>query len=1213
VIAIRRDLLKLFRVICSISVIVGTVAISIGSVELLAAAKPAFADGPAPCSAGSPPFAQAGFCGTYSGFNTWYGTYGPGFPTAQGFGLCADPPASGGDYPAPNYNYASGNAPAGAAGDWNALGFAFSEGQALGYWTGLPAQFTADQAAASAKILYDSVIWNTLIPAMDPGLTAAYNAFNQWYLQGRGMADSPPQLAVSLVGGGTSFTTSGTDHIHMEFPGTDAPLIGESVLLTITNGTFNTPTGPTSIGVTTDSGGNADVTIFVNGGGTGSMNVTVSSSANVGQPGLGFYHPTAGNLSAQYLAAFPAPTTLSETQYLQGSPQTFLPSGTVSVQKSGNDSAYYSVAGAVFQVLQGSNVVATLTTDSSGATPPSGQLHAAGYTVHESSAPPGYQLSPDQSVTIVALTNTVVDFTGPNEELIIPATLSIAKVDAEGSAPLSGAIFDIQYSSANNGVFDEDLGSCTTTISGQCSPTGNDGTSLLPGNYQITETQAPSGYYLNPNSTMQTLTLTPGEAGTVTFADFTLGSLNLSKTGNDPAYFSVAGAEFSVIGPSPAVTSVGTLIVTSTGTSNTLTGLLPGSYTVTETTPPPGYQAVSPISVTVATGHTATTVNVLDSIQAATLTLYKVDAQTQALLAGAVMEVKYSSANNGVYDQDLGTCSTSGTGQCSPSGNDGTSLLPGNYQITEVTAPAGYSLDPIFTTEILTLTPGQAASATFADHLLVSATFHKIATGNVNTAEVTYAGADVDIYQGAATGPQVATCTTDNSGSCTTSSALVSGSPYCWAEVTAPPGLSSGAGGCFTADNAQSAQPITVTDAGLFVPVSALKVDASSSSTTLPGATLDLYRVDKGVGPNPPQAPTSSPAEVGQSWMGQSVTGSDGIAPFGLQYPGYAYCVVEITAPANYQVNNQESCSGVLSGVAVVPPPIALITVTDSEAAVVLTAHKFNSLMPSTGIAGAVYDLYVQGGAPPSGVTGPIPADAAAETGDTWFERGTSDSQGMLSFTVPSGYGWCLKEVTAPLNYSLDSAMHCTGVVDQSTPQSAATIALPELPATLQLTANKFNSLQPSTVIADATYELLVLGPTPYGYFPPTVPPNAVVPSGDVYWNQGTTDAQGFLSFEVPAGSAWCLHELVAPIGYQTDASFHCSGVLTTDSATTAMTMALPELPVPTPTGTLAFTGGPSIWVVWGAALMILGGTGLLLISRRKRDLENQLIVAEEL
>ncbi|MSX68866.1 MAG: hypothetical protein F2757_08180, partial [Actinobacteria bacterium] len=46
-------------------------------------------DGPALCSSGSPPDGYQGYCATYNGDNTWYGSYGLGFPTDPGWGLCA--------------------------------------------------------------------------------------------------------------------------------------------------------------------------------------------------------------------------------------------------------------------------------------------------------------------------------------------------------------------------------------------------------------------------------------------------------------------------------------------------------------------------------------------------------------------------------------------------------------------------------------------------------------------------------------------------------------------------------------------------------------------------------------------------------------------------------------------------------------------------------------------------------------------------------------------------------------------------------------------------------------------------------------------------------------------------------------------------------------------------------------------------------------------
>jgi hypothetical protein len=214
----------------------------------LHAAPPALADGPAPCSAGPPPFPFAGFCATYAGRNTWYGTYGPGFPTAEGWALCAENAATGGFYPAPGYDYVPSGAPPGAGGDWNALGFAFSEAAAFNDWNGQFGQFTADEFAVGAKLIYDSVVWGTPTGSMDPGVQNAYDTLAYWFNQALGTAPAPLQLTTGLVGGGTSFTTSAVDQVHLSFPGTNAPVVGQPLLMTIANGTFNAPGGPTTIG-----------------------------------------------------------------------------------------------------------------------------------------------------------------------------------------------------------------------------------------------------------------------------------------------------------------------------------------------------------------------------------------------------------------------------------------------------------------------------------------------------------------------------------------------------------------------------------------------------------------------------------------------------------------------------------------------------------------------------------------------------------------------------------------------------------------------------------------------------------------------------------------------------------------------------------------------------------------------------------------------------
>ncbi len=1183
-------------------VFMGTIAALVGGSAIVVTPGAAYADGPVACGPlTQPPFPDEGFCADYNGDNTWYGTYGPGFPTPEGYGLCGEPPASGGGFPVPSYDYILGGAPAGAGGDWNALGFALSQGLAAGWWGGRTGQFTAAQAAAAAKLLYDTVVWGTPTPSMDPGVLAAYDDFDNWFLQARGTAAGPPQMSAGLTSNSGSFTGWATDLVHLEFAGTASPMVGEGVLLSIANGTFNSPNGPTTAGLSTDANGNVLIPIYATN--SAPVSVTIQSASAVGRPGLDFYHASVGNLSAQVLVGFSPSSVLTETQALVsvGSAPPAAAAGTVSVQKAGDDTAYFGLAGAVFDIQQGGSTVAALATDAAGATPVSGPLAVGTYIVHEQVPPVGYQVAPDQTVSVTANANAVVSFTGAEEDHITPASVTLHKVDAQSSGPLVGAVFDVAYSSGNNADFDQDLGTCTTGTDGSCAPAGNDGTMLRPGNYEIREIGAPPGYFLDPTTATQTVSLTPGESGSVTFADFELGSLTLRKSGDDTAYTPVEGAVFSVSGPSPSPAVIGVLTVDAAGQTNTISGLVPGTYTVTETTPPVGYQAVAPVSVAVADGTATTTVDVTDQVIAATVSLRKIDQETNAPLAGAVLDVAYDPDNAGSYPDDLGTCTTAASGDCVPTGNDGAALLPGNYRVTEVTPPPGYALDPAASTKTITLTPAEAGSVSFSDALLVPASFQKTASGNVNAAIMTLAGAQLAVHQDSATGAVVATCTTDATGSCTTAATLLSGGAYCWSEVAPPTGLSGGASGCFTADNAQAAAPIVVDDAGLFVGVAAKKVDAADPSVTLSGAVFDLYRKDGGQGPGTvPTPPADAATEAGETWMARMSTGDNGVTTFPLQFPGFAYCVVEEVAPANFEVNGVPQCTDVLDGSVTVPPVLTFLTFGDNRQTLTLSAHKFNSAVPDTSIAGASYDLYAEGAGPPSTTPPAAPTDAAVETGDTWFARGTSDASGNLTFTVPAGFAWCLLEHSAPPDYLPDDALHCSSTLTTSSPPTATTIALPETVATVYVSAHKYIALQPDTVIAGATYALLVQGALPAGQAPVSTPSGVTVPAGDAYFAQGTTDAQGLLSFAVPSGYAWCLQELVAPAQYQPDPTLHCSSVLTNETTAAAASLALPETPIPGPgPGPLAFTGGPGWWLPLGGMLLIVGGFGLLLMKRK--------------
>ncbi|MGH9086733.1 MAG: MSCRAMM family protein, partial [Acidimicrobiales bacterium] len=906
--------------------------------------------------------------------------------------------------------------------------------------------------------------------------------------------------------------------------------------------------------------------------------------------------------------------TLSFSGEAQQAPQ---PIGTISISKSVPDGAYYGPGGAVFQVENGAGqVLDTLTTNAQGSTPYSSALPASSagipYDIHEVTAPAGYRLAANQTVRVFPNQHSVATYAGATEEPVQSAQLGARKVDAQTGQVVAGAVFAFRFASADNGVYDVDLGQCTTGANGVCQPpTRNAPGGWLPGWYQVTEVHAPPGYWRDPSSTVQHVFVPPGASATasVTFADQLLGSVQLQKSGNDTAYWAVSGARFAVTGPDPATTPVGALVVGPNGTSTVLTGLTPGSYTFTETTAPPGYATIAPFTAVVGAGHATTTVSAADPIQPGTLVVEKTDATTGTPLGGATFDTRFDSHDDGDFDVDLGTCRTDAAGSCAPPPNDGTGFLPGRYRVTEVAPPTGYAMSTPLPSQVVVVAPSATASFSFTDRLLVGASFTKVATGNYDPTQVVLSGAVIDVTAGTAYGgPVVATCTTDDAGRCTTGVALLSGEPYCWLETTAPPGLASGATGCFTASNSLATLPITVSDRGTFVAVAAKKVDAAAPSVTLPGAVLDLYRGDGGHGPPSPTPPGDALAETGQTWVARGTTGATGVVTFPLQFPGYAYCVVEHAAPQNYVTDRAERCTSVLEGVTTSPPATVTVTVPDAEAPVALSARKYNSATPGTGIPRAVYDLYVEGRGPPSGPPSPPPAGAVDEAGSTWWGRGTTSTGGGLHFTVPAGYSWCLREVSAPTNYVLDQALHCTAAVDAAAPTPSVVVALPETTALVEVYAHKFNAARPGTTIPGATYELVGHGGPPPGWSAPPNPLQLPVPAGDWFVGSATTGHDGYASWSVPAGRSWCLHEVSAPAGYRVDTGWHCTSVVTTATQPPGATVALPEVPVPGPvtavatsTPGLAFTGGPGLdEVLGGLGLGIVGG-GLMLATRRRR------------
>jgi hypothetical protein len=399
------------------------------------------------------------------------------------------------------------------------------------------------------------------------------------------------------------------------------------------------------------------------------------------------------------------------------------------------------------------------------------------------------------------------------------------------------------------------------------------------------------------------------------------------------------------------------------------------------------------------------------------------------------------------------------------------------------------------------------------------------------------------------------------------------------AAMTAAPTLTASLIGGATSMATTASVAIEVTAPGLASPLANQLVNITLTNAVFSNSGLATFSTSTGsTGISTVVIDAATNADV-------TIDASASIGTSGLQY----------FAPTELDVSAQDGAAiyapGPLSGTLVVPntatptPPPAHSTL--------LEGHKFNVASPSTAIPNATYDLYVEQPGP-TNFSGTPPPSAPSYPGLTYVRRGETNSDGQLIFVVPVGYKWCLHEVATPIGYVLDPSLHCTGVLGVL---PTLTIALPEISSTIDLAVHKFSANEPNVAVAHAYYELFVLNPFPLGYSPAPTPSNIAVPLGMTLWAINETNAQGALQFALPAGHAWCVREDGSPPGYESDASLHCTGVLSTSSPATKLKLAIPE--------TLAFTGFDPWLPLSLASLLVL--SGFVLLVARRRSTKHQL------
>ena len=500
-------------------------------------------DGLGACTSSDPPYPFHGSCGTFNGHNTYYGSYGGGFPSDMGWGFCAYEAAHGGWYPAPGYNYVASSAPAGAdASDFAALGWAISEADRLGWWTsGKSGQFDADDIAVAGKLLYDSVTWGTALPTLTGSLKSAMTALRSLFLLG---VTKAPSLSLTLDGGGSTVFDDGVVTVTIGVTTTGVMIAGQSVRISMPGASF--ANGSSTITVTTDSAGTAQAAFHIDDSLAGSY--TATARVTLARTGMVFYSPTMFPDDAQILAAARDAVVTTDTLSLTALGP---PTGTVQIHKTVDDGAYYPATGAIFELLDSSlTLVATLTIDATGFSEVSDDLTPGNYTLRESEPPPHYAAMADRLVTVVAGADTVIAVGPDDGDLITRASLRIEKYATGTTAPLAGAVFHVTFDANHSGVADGPVAICQTDTSGQCALSD-----LLPGDYWLEEITAPTNYVISV--TPQWITLAPGDSTMVRFWDDpAMTTLAVHKFSAEQSSLDIPRATYDlyVVNPGPPTT-----------------------------------------------------------------------------------------------------------------------------------------------------------------------------------------------------------------------------------------------------------------------------------------------------------------------------------------------------------------------------------------------------------------------------------------------------------------------------------------------------------------------------------------------------------------------------------------------------------------------------------------------------------------------------------
>ena len=335
--------------------------------------------------------------------------------------------------------------------------------------------------------------------------------------------------------------------------------------------------------------------------------------------------------------------------------------------------------GAEFTLTLPDNTTQKGTSNANGEVVFSNLTKTGKYVIEETKAPQGYELAanPRQEVTVTDPKNIPVTmFEFLNEKSKTPKyEITATKVDKADKKPLQGATFEL----TNDKGFKEEAVS------------GADGvvrfSNLEAGTYKLKETKAPAGYQLAANPE-QTVTV-PGATQALVFENekipeklHEITATKVDAKDKKP----LKGATFELTGPNDFKEEK----VTGEDGTVTFKDLKEGTYTLTETKAPEGYQlAANPSQTVTVPGNTAGLIFENEKIpDKGRVELLKYDSVTNKHLEGVEFALYKKATLEGGEDVLVGNFTTDANGKILVENLDA-----GDYYFVETKGLDGYVID----------------------------------------------------------------------------------------------------------------------------------------------------------------------------------------------------------------------------------------------------------------------------------------------------------------------------------------------------------------------------------------------------------------------------------------------------------------------------------------------------------------------------------------